>query len=154
GVRRRLGVMSQVVTRCEGRMKSEKLLWVFACLAAFVASAGACSQTFPEWSRGRSFSVKVMMNGTSVKGMRVLLTPENESKKSDQMEITSDANGVARFSRVKPGRYYVEAVRLGVTVGPGTVIVSASGTAEEIAVEWPLRPVYSVIGVAGRFQRH
>jgi len=95
-----------------------------------------------------------MMNGTSVKGMRVLLTPENESKKSDQMEITSDANGVARFSRVKPGRYYVEAVRLGVTVGPGTVIVSASGTAEEIAVEWPLRPVYSVIGVAGRFQRH
>jgi len=94
------------------------------------------------------------MNGASVKGMRVLITPENESKKSDQMEVTSDANGVARFSKVKPGRYYVEAVRLGVKVGPGTVIVSPDGTAEEILIEWPLRPAYAVMTVAGRFQRH
>jgi len=94
------------------------------------------------------------MNGTSVSGMRVLLTPENESKKSDQVEITSDVNGVARFSRVKPGRYYVEAVRLGVKVGPGTVIVSANGDADEIMIQWPLRPAYTVMTVAGRFQRH
>jgi Prealbumin-like fold domain len=86
--------------------------------------------------------------------MRVLLTPEDERKKSAEVQATSDENGVARFEHVKRGRYYVEAVRLGVEVGPGTVIVSDHGSSEQIAVQWPLRPAYTVITVAGRFQRH
>lgn len=84
----------------------------------------------------------------------MLLVPEDEGKKTNQVEATSDGNGVARFGGVKSGRYYVQAIRLGVEVGPGTVIVSPHGSAEPIAVEWPLRPAFTVVAVAGRFQRH
>lgn len=88
-----------------------KLTWTCALIAALVATAGACAETFPEWNRGRNFSVRVTMDGTPVQRMRVLLTPEDERKKSDQVETTSDDNGVARFAKVKPGTYYVEAIR-------------------------------------------
>lgn len=94
------------------------------------------------------------MNGAPVQRMRVLLTPEDDRKKSNQVETTSDDNGGAHFEEVKPGRYYVEAIRLGVEVGSGTVVVSDQGSSEVIAVQWPLRPAYTVISIAGQFQRH
>ena len=109
---------------------------------------------FPEWKRGSNFAVTVAIHGKAVQGMRVLLVPDDERKQAEKVANTSDENGVARFDGVKPRRYFVEAIRLGVEVGPGTVIVSRHGSSEPIAVEWPLRPAFTVVAVAGRFQRH
>ncbi len=134
--------------------KAANLFWTCALLAALAGRVAACVQSFPEWKRGRNFTVTMVMDGKPVQGMRVLLVPVDERKKSVRLETTSDDKGVARFIDVKPGRYYVEAHRLGVEVGPGTVVVSRQGSSDEIAVEWPVRPVFTVISVTGRLQRH
>jgi hypothetical protein len=127
-------------------------LWVFVLLAAAIAQA--CSQSFPEWKRGMNFSVNVMLDGKPFAGMRVFLEPEDDSKKSFRLETRSDQNGIAHFTAVKPGRYFIEAARLGVEVGPGTVIVEKRGSSESIELDWPLRHKYTVSSVTGRLQRH
>ena len=121
-------------------------------LLVAVASAGACSQSFPEWKRGRSFIVRVTVDGAPFAGMRVVLEPEDETLKSEQRETISNSTGTARFSHIKPGRYYVEAQRLGVGTGPGTVIVGKRGSSEPIGVEWPMRGAYTVTTLDGRFE--
>jgi len=119
-------------------------------LVVLVTAAGACIEVFPEWNRGRNFSVKVTMNGTPVQGIRVLLTPEDERRRSYETE--ADDKGMARFDEIQPGRYTLRAVRLGVEVSPGTINISDADSSEQIAVRWPLRSEYSVVTVAGRFQ--
>ena len=119
-----------------------------------LAIGQACVQSFPEWKRGSNFSVAVIMDGKPFAGMRVFLEPEDDSDNSDRVEARSDENGIAKFTSVRPGRYYVEATRLGVEVGPGTVIVDKRGRSERIELEWPLRGKYSVMTMSGRLQRH
>jgi hypothetical protein len=134
-------------------MRLMKTLSVCLWMAALSATASACLRIFPEWKRGPSFSVLVTMNGVPVPHMRVLLQPQAD-KRLRQIEIISDDSGVADFREIKPGRYYLLASRLGLEVGPGTVMVSPHGIAEQIGVEWPLSPAYTVTAIAGRFQRH
>jgi len=98
--------------------------------------------------------VLVIVDGKPFSGMRVFLALDDDSEKSQQIETRSDQNGLAHFTGIKPGRYFVEAARLGVEVGPGTVIVEKRGSSESIELEWPLRHKYTVISVTGRFQRH
>jgi hypothetical protein len=100
------------------------------------------------------------MEGKPFQGMYVFLTPDTitsaneKQKKLRKVETTSDGAVIAQFSEVEPGRYYVEASRLGVTVGPGTVIVSEEGSSDSIAVRWPGRNAFTVVSVAGRLQHH
>jgi len=111
-------------------------------------------QSFPEWQRGRDFSVVVTMDGKPFAGMHVVLEPEDDSENSDRVETRSDQDGIAEFMSVKPGRYDVEAARLGVVVHPGTVVVNKHGSSERIELEWPLRNKYEVMTLSGRLQRH
>jgi len=83
--------------------------------------------------------------------MRVTLVPADLEAKR-RIDMLTDENGSARFHSVAPGRYHVITSRLGVEVGPGTVIVETKGPAERIPVEWPMRAEYQVLSVAGRFQ--
>jgi len=123
-------------------------------LVATAAMAAACEQSFPEWKRGRTFSVTVRMGDRPLPRMRVLLEPVDDNRKSDQVEATSNENGIANFTGVRPGRYYVETSRLGVEVGPGTVVVAKQGSSEPIGAEWPLRIKYTVNTLAGRLEHH
>jgi hypothetical protein len=132
-----------------------RLLTCFAvgCLSIAVSRpAEGCSQSFPEWTRGRAFSVKVLMYDQTFHGMRVVLEPEDERKKRNEVEAITDEGGLAHFSGVKPGRYYVEAVRLGITTGSGSVIVQKHGSAEPIEVNWPSRNMYEASTITGTFQ--
>jgi hypothetical protein len=129
------------------------MLRTLAFLLATVTLAGACSQAFPEWTRGSNFSVVVTSNKQPLKSMRVILEPDDLKEKLQRLEALTDENGAAIFRSVQPGRYIVDASRLGVEVGPGTVIVSTKGSSEKIQIEWPMRAEYQVLTVAGRFQR-
>jgi hypothetical protein len=127
-------------------------IWVLLLLTT--AFAQACVQSFPEWQRGRDFSLIVTMDGKPFAGMHVVLEPEDDSKISERVETRSDQDGIAKFMSVKPGRYDVEAARLGVVVHPGTVVVNKHGSSERIELEWPLRNKYEVMTLSGRLQRH
>ena len=129
-----------------------EMLRILAFLLATVTMAGACSEVFPEWTRGRDFSVVVTLNKLPLRSMRVILEPDDLKDKLQRIEGLTDENGFAIFHSVAPGRYYVEASRLGIEVGPGTVIVKTKGSSEKIQLEWPMRPEYQVLSVGGRFQ--
>ena len=128
------------------------MLRTLAFVIATAALAGACSQVFPDWTRGSNFSVIVTSNKRPLKSMRVMLEPEDVERELQQVEALTDENGVAIFRSVQPGRYYLEATRLGIEVGPGTVIVNTKGSSEIIQIEWPLRAEYQVLTVTGQFQ--
>jgi len=113
--------------------------------------AGACSEIYPEWTTGPDFSIVVTLNKLPLRSMRVTLVPADLEAKR-RIDVLTDENGSARFHSVAPGRYHVITSRLGVEVGPGTVIVETKGPAERIPVEWPMRAEYQVLSVAGRFQ--
>jgi hypothetical protein len=127
---------------------------IIVLMAITVHVASACQESFPEWNRGTTFSIIVLMNGRPFSGMKVFLEPKEDKKKANHVEGLSDENGLVNFTKVKPGSYYVEAARLGIEVGPGTVIVAKQGSSERIEIEWPLRTSYSVSSLAGHFQKH
>ena len=128
------------------------MLRLFTFLVATATVALGCSESFPEWSRGTNFSIIVRMDKTPLYSMTVILEPADLRQKLTKHEAVTDTDGVASFQRVPPGKYDVEASRLGVVVGPGTVVVHKSGSSEQIPVEWPGRPRYSVSAIAGQFQ--
>lgn len=128
------------------------MLRILLSILAMVTLASGCSETFPEWTRGTDFSVVVTLNRLPLRSMKVILEPDDVKDKLQRIEGLTGEDGTASFHTVAPGRYYVEASRLGIEVGPGTVIVRPKGSTEKIQIEWPMRPEYQVLSVVGQFQ--
>jgi hypothetical protein len=117
-----------------------------------------CDQIFLEWNRGPNFRVAVNMRDSALVGVRVVLEPYDELPRHYRKQTRTVEGGIAEFTDVKAGRYYVVAKRLGIEVGPGTVIVGSTrrpaSETDPIRVEWPLRAMYGIQTVSGRLQHH
>ena len=126
---------------------------ILASLFLSFSSAVACTySSFPQ-ELGRDFSIEVSDRGRPVAGLQIELStnPSEDREIRSVKVVTTDASGVATFSGVKPGNYFVgikqAAFRQNTEI---RVLKSAKpGNSEMVHFDWPGRQVLSTKAVSG-----
>jgi hypothetical protein len=130
--------------RVRGRSKS--VLTVAFCLVFLCArsDAGACSTSSIPTEIGRAFTVKVQDRGKPLVGLEIELSTDPGDRPVSV--INTDTTGVAQFSKVHPGLYYVAIKHPAFPCSKEIRVMrrAPKGSQDTVSFEWPGWPPLSI----------